>query len=108
MVLQKHKDLKLGKERAIENLKRISNLEYENRRLKAIVELHPINIKLERNDAANMAYIHFFSNAIWPTHRTDLNLEGIWAQMKEMFLDYMRNNPVHLENHFSLKDLVAF
>lgn len=76
--------------------------------MKAIIEHHLANFKLERNDAANMAYIHSFFNAIWDALWTNLDLEGIRAQMREMLLTYMRNNPICIKNHLPLKDLVTF
>lgn len=76
--------------------------------MKVIIEQHPTNVKLESKDATNIAYIHSFYNAIQAAHRTNLDLEGIWAQMREMLLAYMRNNPVRIENHLPLKDLVPF
>lgn len=102
------KDLEVEKDWAIENMKRISDLEEKNRRLKVVIEQHPIEVKLKCNDAVNMAYIHSFSNAVRAAHRTYLDLEGIRAQMRDMLVAYMRNNPVHIENHLPMKDLVAF
>lgn len=85
-------------------MKRNFELEDENRQQRAIIEQHSIVIKIECHDVANMAYIHSFSNAIWATHRMGIDLEGIWYQMWDMLVAYMRNNPVRIENHLPLKN----
>lgn len=76
---QQRKDLEIGRKKVDELMTRNIEVEDQLRQLKATIEQHPANIKIERNDAANMVYIHSFSNAIRSAHSSGLDLEQIWA-----------------------------
>lgn len=99
--------MEVDKNQVVDLTKKNSELEDDIRQLKAVIEQHLATVKIKRNDTANMAYIRS-SNAIRAAHRTNLDLEGIRAQMRDMLVPYMRNNPVRIQNHLPLKDLVAF
>lgn len=75
----------MGKNKALhKNL----NLKDEVQHLKAAAEQFPIEVKINRHKASNMAYIHSFANAFQAVHRLDLNLTGAQAKMREMLTSY--------------------